>query len=88
MVFFTTVNLANDRPSLIFTDREFEIIILIREGMDSQTIAEKLFISPHTVDTHRRNILKKTGKASTSELIIDLQDRGFFKKKGKINISY
>ena len=62
----------------IFTDREFEIIKLIRDGLDSHAIGNKLFISSHTVDTHRRNILKKTGKASTSELIIDLQERGFF----------
>lgn len=62
----------------IFTDREFEVIKLIRQGLDSQTIGEKLFISPHTVDTHRRNILKKTGHNSTSDLIIDLQERGFF----------
>lgn len=62
----------------IFTDREFEIIKLIREGLESNSIGKKLFISSHTVDTHRRNILKKTGKTNTSELIIDLQERGFF----------
>lgn len=62
----------------VFTDREFEILSLIRDGLDSQTIGENLFISSHTVDTHRRNILKKTGKASTAELIMDLQEQGFF----------
>jgi DNA-binding CsgD family transcriptional regulator len=62
----------------IFTDREFEIIKMIREGLHSEEIGKKLFISPHTVDTHRRNILKKTDKATTSELIIDLQEKGFF----------
>jgi len=62
----------------IFTDREFEIIKLIREGLDSKSIGEKLFLSSHTVDTHRRNILKKTAKSTIHELIIDLQERGFF----------
>ena len=62
----------------IFTDREFEIIRLIREGLSSVQIGEKLFISSHTVDTHRRNMLKKTDKANISELIIDLQEKGFF----------
>lgn len=62
----------------IFTDREFEIINLLRQGLDSHAIGEHLFISSHTVDTHRRNILKKTGKASTAELILDLQETGFF----------
>ena len=62
----------------IFTDREFEILGLLRQGLDSITIGEKLFISSHTVDTHRRNILKKTDCQSTAELIIDLQGKGFF----------
>jgi DNA-binding CsgD family transcriptional regulator len=62
----------------IFTEREFEIISLIRDGMDSNHIGQKLFISPHTVDTHRRNILKKTGHSTVSELVISLQEKGFF----------
>jgi DNA-binding CsgD family transcriptional regulator len=60
----------------IFTDREFEILKLIRDGLDSHAIGDKLFLSTHTVDTHRRNILKKTGMANTAELIFDLQEKG------------
>ena len=59
-----------------FSDREFEIIRLIASGLSSEEIAEKLFLSVHTVNTHRRNILKKTGKANISELIYDLMERG------------
>ena len=62
----------------IFTDREFEILNLLRQGLDSKKIGEELFISSHTVDTHRRNIIKKTGYHNTAELIIDLQGKGFF----------
>jgi len=62
----------------IFTAREMEILKLIRQGFDSKSMGEKLFISTHTVDTHRRNILKKTRHISTADLIIDLQERGFF----------
>ena len=62
----------------VFTDREFEILSLIKDGMDSVDIGKKLFISPHTVDTHRRNILKKTGFHQCTELVIDLQEKGFF----------
>ena len=62
----------------IFSNREFEIVRLIMEGLNSKQIGEKLFISSHTVDTHRRNILKKTNKVNIRELIIELQDRGFF----------
>ncbi len=60
----------------VFTAREFEIIRLIHEGHDSEQIAEKLFLSKHTVNTHRKNILEKTGKAHISELIYDLHERG------------
>jgi DNA-binding CsgD family transcriptional regulator len=56
--------------------REFEIIRLIESGLTSEEIAEKIFLSIHTVNTHRRNILAKTGKATMSELIYDLMNRG------------
>lgn len=59
-----------------FSDREFEIIKLIETGMSSEQIAAKLFLSPYTVNTHRGNILKKTGKSHIFELINELQDRG------------
>jgi len=58
------------------TDREFEIIKLIKEGLDSEQIAERLFLSKHTVNTHRKNILNKTGKALISELIYTLEEQG------------
>jgi DNA-binding CsgD family transcriptional regulator len=58
------------------TDREFQIIKLIHNGLDSEQIAQKLFLSKHTVNTHRKNILHKTGKAHISELIFNLQDQG------------
>ena len=60
----------------IFSDREFEIIKLVHDGFDSEQIAEKLFLSKHTVNTHRKNILEKTGKAHISDLIYYLQERG------------
>ncbi len=50
------------------TDREIEIIKLLLEGKSSKEISEKLFISKHTVDTHRRNILEKAKINSTNEL--------------------
>jgi DNA-binding CsgD family transcriptional regulator len=59
-----------------FSDREFEIIKLIELGMSTEQIAGKLFLSPYTVNTHRGNILKKTGKAHIFELIHELQEKG------------
>ena len=43
------------------TPREIEIIRLITQEFSTAQIADKLFISPRTVDTHRKNILQKTG---------------------------
>lgn len=43
------------------TPREIEIIRLITQELSTAQIADKLFISPRTVDTHRKNILQKTG---------------------------
>jgi len=60
----------------ILTDREFEIIKLIQAGYKSEQIAEKLFLSKFTIDTHRRNILVKTGKTHISTLIFDLETLG------------
>jgi len=51
------------------TPREIEIIELIAQCKSSKEISEILFISRHTVDTHRRNILEKTGMKSTAELL-------------------
>jgi DNA-binding CsgD family transcriptional regulator len=60
----------------VFSVREFEIIMLIEKGFSSEQIAEQLFLSLHTVNTHRRNILLKTSKAHISDLIYDLKERG------------
>lgn len=60
------------------SNREFEILLLIESGLTSEEIGEKLFLSKFTVDTHRRNILEKTGKTKVSEVINDFHKRGFF----------
>lgn len=51
------------------TDREIEIVRLLARGMKSQDIGHTLYISKHTVDTHRRRILQKTDCKNTAELI-------------------
>jgi DNA-binding NarL/FixJ family response regulator len=51
------------------TKREVEIIKLIAEGLTSQEMANKLFISPRTVETHRANLMKKIGVKNAIELV-------------------
>ncbi|WP_296623470.1 response regulator [Marivirga sp.] len=50
-------------------DREIEVIKLLAKGLGTNEIAEQLFISKHTVSTHRKNILNKTGVNNTTQLI-------------------
>lgn len=53
-----------------FTKREIEIINLITQGLSSKEIGEKLTISHHTVDTHRRKILEKAECHNAVELTL------------------
>jgi DNA-binding CsgD family transcriptional regulator len=59
-----------------FTNREREIIQLILQGEQSAGIAKKLFISTHTVNTHRKNILAKTNTKNTIELALKVINEG------------
>jgi len=71
---FPDIDLLNIGPD--FSSREMEIIKLIESGMSSKEIADKLFLSVHTVNTHRRNILQNCGKCNISNLIYELQEQG------------
>lgn len=51
------------------TKREKEILKLLTEGKTSAAIAEELFLSPLTVDTHRKNIIQKFQVKNVAELI-------------------
>lgn len=53
----------------ILSDREKEIIKNVAEGKSPNEIADQLFVSPHTVNTHKKNILRKSHCKNTSELI-------------------
>ncbi|MCX7669202.1 MAG: response regulator transcription factor, partial [Anaerolineae bacterium] len=51
------------------TTREREVLKLIAEGYSSPEIAERLVLSPRTVETHRANIMRKLELRSTADLI-------------------
>jgi DNA-binding CsgD family transcriptional regulator len=57
------------------TDREIEIIRMIEKDMTTKDIAEKLFISERTVETHRKNILHKTNTQTVVGLLKYAYDR-------------
>jgi two-component system, NarL family, nitrate/nitrite response regulator NarL len=57
----------NNAPAL--TRREKEVLLLISEGQTNNAMAEKLFISPYTIDSHRKNLIEKFKVANTAQLI-------------------
>lgn len=53
----------------VLSSREKEVLELIAEGFTNQQIAEKIFISPHTVDSHRKSLMTKLSASNTAVLI-------------------
>ena len=65
----TTLSRFRIKVKSNLTPREFDIIRLVAAGLSSKQIGEKLNISRHTVDTHRRTVLDKTNCKNAAELI-------------------
>lgn len=57
-------------PDVNLSDREKDIAICVAKGMSNKEIAEKLFLSVHTITTHRRNIAKKLNIHSPAGITI------------------
>ena len=52
------------------SERELEVLKLIGQGFTSKEISNRLFISIHTVNSHRKNLLKKLEMKSPTQLIV------------------
>lgn len=61
--------LATNGDLPVLTRREVEVLKLIADGLTNQEIAEKLFISTWTVDSHRKNLLLKFNAKNTAILV-------------------
>ena len=59
-----------DCAGVSLSKRELQVIRLIAEGFTNPQISEKLFVSPHTITTHRRNILQKLGVNNTASVVL------------------
>jgi DNA-binding NarL/FixJ family response regulator len=55
---------------IILSERENEIITLIAEGLTNAQIADQLFLSNHTINTHRKNIMSKLGVKNTAGIVM------------------
>lgn len=60
------------------TERELEILALISAQMTNQEIVDKLFISPRTVHSHRRNLMQKLGVKNTAGLVRQAMELDLF----------
>jgi DNA-binding CsgD family transcriptional regulator len=71
---------AEDLPEISksLTHREKEILKLIASGLISKEIADKLYISVNTVNTHRQRIIEKLNVSNTYEAIHYANERGLF----------
>ena len=56
-------------PGVPLTHREREILQLVASGLTNQQIADQLFTSKRTVESHRQNLLDKTGAPNTAALV-------------------
>ena len=61
------------------TAREQEILRLVTDGLTTAQIAEKLYTSPRTVESHRQNIMEKTGAKNTAALIKAAVSQGWLR---------
>jgi len=63
------------------SEREMEILMMVTQGRSTREIADSLFLSTHTIYTHRKNILKKLSCKSAAELINYAYAQGLVEKE-------
>jgi DNA-binding NarL/FixJ family response regulator len=77
--------ICNNCQAVSLGDREVEIIKLVTKGLTTKEIAQKLFLSFHTITTHRKNIFRKLNVHSSSELILYAVKQGIINIQGPIS---
>ena len=70
---------APAKPTNGLSAREQEILRLVADGLTTAQIAEKLYTSPRTVETHRQNIMEKTGAKNTAALVKAAVSQGWLR---------
>lgn len=65
----------SSQSDLLLTRRELEVLRLIAEGLTNQQIADQLFVSASTVDSHRKNLISKLQVKNTAALISTAYER-------------
>ena len=58
-----------NNPKIVLTARELEVLNLLSMGLSSKEISQRLFISPNTVEYHRKQLLRKANANNVAQLI-------------------
>lgn len=58
------------KQNVKLSDREIEVLRLICQGLSTSEIADKIFLSQRTIDTHRANLIAKTESSNTADLVM------------------
>lgn len=69
--------LKEEQDGTRVTPREAEILQMLARGFTTKEIADAFFVSTTTIDSHRKNLLAKTGVANTAELIVWAVTQGY-----------
>lgn len=77
--------LLEHNPSMEYepTERELEILRLISHGQSSKDVAQSLNITFNTVETHRKNLMRKFGMTSMTELVCMATSKGWIEYRKK-----
>ncbi|HAH57563.1 MAG: response regulator transcription factor [Lentimicrobiaceae bacterium] len=75
----------NAGQPISLSHREIEVLKLVADGLTNKEIAEKLFISPLTVDSHRKNMIAKLEARNTASLIKIAVENGYFSLRNDTN---
>lgn len=73
---------SGDCDPTVLSEREYQVLELIAKGLKTNQIADQLFLSVHTVNSHRKSILKKLNVKSPTELIVYAMETGLVASKG------
>lgn len=85
---FNRKNIMADNLNFSFTEREKEVIEFMKLGYSNTQIAQKMFVSTHTIKVYVTRILEKTGSCNRIQAVYKLASNGYFKQSQQENAQY
>ena len=73
------LNADNGEPEVVFSRREIEVLNLLVQDYTNEEIANALNISFRTVESHRKNMIQRTGTANIAGLLQYAKGKGLLK---------